>query len=1133
MNIMCLQSYLVRWVKVNAGHTIAWSVQPQKKSLNFGIFKHPNPEGVSTTSTPTTALPSSATSVASTFESAQTSTNNTSSDQQQASLPLGTGRNSDSSASTKPSHGLRSHGDGVAVVEKLQKIGLTCVAWIGRCEADKATEGSYDVLEGESGMYGLVFDNTFSKQTSKTVMFVLLTYPTKVPPRTGQDTYPGRAGSAVAAQASDVGGSNNQSSLGTGGTAERRANSPRLSAVPDSSESFARPSLSKLGLGEVRRGSSYILDSSNNMSTSTFHTGILQKKRRKRNQGYARRFFSLDFTSSTLSYYHDRHSSALRGSIPLSLAAIHANKRSRQISVDSGAEIWHLKASTARDFEVWKAALDKASSAIHNPAEAGSVEELDGPRRSVARDTVADDQEWSRVEMLVGRVVGTRDAVRRLAKDTDPKYHPPLVNHGPQKDNGLPSPGLTVSDSPENMKQEEGKSLGRTAFWRRKGSNQSSSPSSLFRRSSGQQVTLQPQYSQLSPSSTSMPKRENNLDHVSADDDSHEHYLAILRDLDAVVLDFSSLLSERRRRMASTTTTSEHSNSRMSIDSTSTMEFFDAQEDAGRRSRMSGIRQYSEESDEKNDDDDDDDDDDDGQSSSGDSGDSSDEEEMNYDRKHRTGGPSLFPERPKSLTPLPLERIKRRTTIPEPRVPPPSLISFLRKNVGKDLSTIAMPVTANEPLSLLQKLSEQFEYSELLDTAVNANPETGERLLYVTAFALSSFSSVRVKERTIRKPFNPMLGETYELIREDKGFRLLAEKVSHRPVRMAIQAESQHWTVLQSPAPVQKFWGKSAELNTFGRAHVILHSSSSAAPDGSTESTAAAAQGERYSWNIATSFLRNILAGEKYVEPVGSMTVVNEGTGAKAVVTFVKSSGMFSGRSEDVTVQVYGPTGNTSPLPLGLTGKWTSHLSLTQQGSDTGKKIWAVGPLVQNAPRCYGFPLFAAQLNEITAIESESELTGNGNGNGNKRNSNGSNGSNYSNHRSSGTAAGAGGAGGGGLHLPPTDSRLRPDQRAAETGDIERAEALKARLEDRQRSRRKVMEEHDEPWVPRWFVRAGGDGVSGGNGGVAVGAAGGGGGGGNSSGETDEIWKLKTGKDGYWEQRARGDWSCITDVFQV
>jgi hypothetical protein len=52
-----------------------------------------------------------------------------------------------------------------------------------------------------------------------------------------------------------------------------------------------------------------------------------------------------------------------------------------------------------------------------------------------------------------------------------------------------------------------------------------------------------------------------------------------------------------------------------------------------------------------------------------------------------------------------------------------SVLSILRNNVGKDLSTIAMPIALNEPLNLLQKLAEELEYFELLDAAAHTeNP---------------------------------------------------------------------------------------------------------------------------------------------------------------------------------------------------------------------------------------------------------------------------------------------------------------------------------------------------------------------------------------------------------------------------
>jgi hypothetical protein len=288
-----------------------------------------------------------------------------------------------------------------------------------------------------------------------------------------------------------------------------------------------------------------------------------------------------------------------------------------------------------------------------------------------------------------------------------------------------------------------------------------------------------------------------------------------------------------------------------------------------------------------------------------------------------------------------------------------------------------------------------------------------------------------------------MLGETYELVREDRGFRFIAEKVSHRPVQLAFHAESSQWTFTQSPLPSQKFWGKSSEIITEGKARLVLHNT-----------------GETFSWSSATCFLRNIIAGEKYVEPVGTMTIFSETSGHKAVVTF-KAKGMFSGRSEEVEVQTIDAHGQE--LSIGLSGTWTNSLQLKEPGKVGRSTVWSAGPLVEDAPKHYGMTLFAAQLNEVTEIERE--------------------------------------------RLPPTDSRLRPDQHALEQGDHDRAEILKNQLEEGQRSRRRMMEANDETWNARWFSR------------VEL--------------EDEVVWKLKTGKEGYWEERSRREWTGVVPVLQV
>ena len=53
--------------------------------------------------------------------------------------------------------------------------------------------------------------------------------------------------------------------------------------------------------------------------------------------------------------------------------------------------------------------------------------------------------------------------------------------------------------------------------------------------------------------------------------------------------------------------------------------------------------------------------------------------------------------------------------------------------------------------------------------------DPAQRMIQVAAFAVSTYSSSIY--RCAHKPFNPLLGETYECIREDKGFRFIAEQV--------------------------------------------------------------------------------------------------------------------------------------------------------------------------------------------------------------------------------------------------------------------------------------------------------------------------------------------------------------------
>ena len=107
-----------------------------------------------------------------------------------------------------------------------------------------------------------------------------------------------------------------------------------------------------------------------------------------------------------------------------------------------------------------------------------------------------------------------------------------------------------------------------------------------------------------------------------------------------------------------------------------------------------------------------------------------------------------------------------------------SLWSILKNSIGKDLTRMTLPVNFNEPLSMLQRMCEDMEYAQLLDIA-SKKENSLDRIQFIAAFAASNYAST---DGRTGKPFNPLLGETFEFVSKEKGFRYVSEQVSHHPV---------------------------------------------------------------------------------------------------------------------------------------------------------------------------------------------------------------------------------------------------------------------------------------------------------------------------------------------------------------
>uniref|UniRef100_A0AAQ5WX03 Oxysterol-binding protein n=1 Tax=Amphiprion ocellaris TaxID=80972 RepID=A0AAQ5WX03_AMPOC len=347
----------------------------------------------------------------------------------------------------------------------------------------------------------------------------------------------------------------------------------------------------------------------------------------------------------------------------------------------------------------------------------------------------------------------------------------------------------------------------------------------------------------------------------------------------------------------------------------------------------------------------------------------------------------------------------RRSCLPTPS-PNNSTISLwniLRNNIGKDLSKVAMPVQLNEPLNTLQRLCEELEYSELLDRAANTQ-DPFERMIYMATFVVSGYASSYY--RTGGKPFNPVLGETYECDRPDKGFRFVAEQVSHHPPISACHAESKNFVFWQDVRCKNKFWGKSMEIVPVGTTHVTLPGC-----------------GDHYEWNKVTSCIHNILSGQRWIEHYGEISIRNSNSDVcQCKITFVKAKYWNSSVNE-----IEGAiTDNKGKVVHKLFGKW--HEAVFCGDPPSAKCIWRANAMPVDHEQYYGFTKFAIELNEL-----EPSLK---------------------------------------LLLPPTDTRLRVDQRLLEEGNMEAAEEQKQRIEQLQRDRRRVLEENSVTHQPKFFRKS-------------------------------------------------------------
>ena len=355
---------------------------------------------------------------------------------------------------------------------------------------------------------------------------------------------------------------------------------------------------------------------------------------------------------------------------------------------------------------------------------------------------------------------------------------------------------------------------------------------------------------------------------------------------------------------------------------------------------------------------------------------------------------------------------KIRKNLSKPLTFPPNLVKEMVTNFTQQKKSL--PVYFNEPLSLGQKQCEKFYYLDLLNKA--ANEEKKEmQLCYISAFLIGEiFLNIG---RTL-KPFNSIIGETYEYFNNNLNFRFYSEQVSHKPPVNAYVGETPNFMVYGDTLGDTsfKFFKGGMELSFKNKVHIILKKT-----------------GDHYTYIPPNAMAKGLLKPPLYVDYYGDVVIQNiTSPDYRCELKFIEE-----GWTPDSLGQFEGTIYNKDKIIYLLNGNWKNNIYMTDPDGNNKKILLQLDEslsYLKNTSECYYLPEFTCDLNNLTE-----ELKNT---------------------------------------LPLNDSRFKKDMRFLEEGNVEEAQKYKEKYEEKQRKElnnenHKILffkEEYDEEKEIKYYL---------------------------------------------------------------
>jgi hypothetical protein len=198
---------------------------------------------------------------------------------------------------------------------------------------------------------------------------------------------------------------------------------------------------------------------------------------------------------------------------------------------------------------------------------------------------------------------------------------------------------------------------------------------------------------------------------------------------------------------------------------------------------------------------------------------------------------------------------------------------------GASVTGVSLPVRIFEPRSLLERIADWYGYAPLYFQQASVNDDPIERFKLTIAFGLASLNC----SITLQKPFNPILGETFQAFFEN-GTRMYFEHTSHHPPIANFH--------MQDKEGLYDFYGYYEFKAKISSNTLIMKNEG---PNNIKFN-----DGQMITYNYPTTKLGGMLWGEKSILIEGTMTFTDLKNGLKAVIFFNKLK-----KQEDIVGKLY------------------------------------------------------------------------------------------------------------------------------------------------------------------------------------------------------------------------------------